>query len=94
MPLFLSQIASPEPPKTPLQSQPRHTLVTLETDMACIRRRGTKWLERLAELASRDGLTGLLNRRAFMAEAESLLAAAKRYSHSLAAQRRELAADG
>lgn len=39
--------------------------------------------QQLKELASTDGLTGLLNRRAFMEEASSLLQLAQRYKHPL-----------
>lgn len=39
--------------------------------------------QKLRELASTDGLTGVLNRRAFMEEASSLLQLAQRYNHPL-----------
>ncbi len=60
----------------------RNTLEVLASHMA-VSLEGARMLRRLEELATTDGLTGLLNKRAMIEVAEQKIASAKRFGKSL-----------
>lgn len=60
----------------------RPTLEVLASHVA-VSLSGSRMMKRLEELATRDGLTGLYNKRALLEMASSKLAAAKRFSRKL-----------
>jgi two-component system cell cycle response regulator len=61
----------------------RATLEVLASHMA-VSFEGARMIKRLEELATTDGMTGLLNKRAMLDVAEHKIAAAKRFSRKLA----------
>ncbi len=61
----------------------RGTLEVLASHMA-VSLEGARMIKRLEELATTDGLTGLLNKRAMLDVAEHKIAAAKRFSRKIA----------
>ena len=61
----------------------RGTLEVLASHMA-VSLEGARMIRRLSELATTDGLTGLLNKRALLEVAEQKIASAKRFGKSLA----------
>jgi len=61
----------------------RATLEVLASHMA-VSFEGARMIKRLEELATTDGMTGLLNKRALLDVADQKIAAAKRFSRKLA----------